>query len=177
MNEYHDAIEIVEYNSLWPALYEQERQRIAEALGPLFAAIHHIGSTAVPGLSAKPIIDIMIAVPGLAAPETYARALEPLGYAHRPLPEEPDRLFFRKGMPRTQHVHIVEEGSWTLRRHLLLRDYLRAHPQTAREYEQLKRDLAARFKLERDAYTRGKTEFIGTVVALAQTWADGRAPG
>jgi GrpB-like predicted nucleotidyltransferase (UPF0157 family) len=134
-----------------------------------------MGSTAVPGLSAKPIIDIMLAVQCLGAPETYARPLEPLGYAHHPLPDEPDRLFFRKGRPRTHHLHVVEAGSWTLRRHLLLRDYLRAHPQTAREYERLKCDLAARFKLERAAYTQGKTEFIEAVVAQAQAWAAGQA--
>jgi GrpB-like predicted nucleotidyltransferase (UPF0157 family) len=93
--------------------------------------------------------------------------LEPLGYEYHDS-EEAGRLFFRKGMPRTHHVHIVEGGSWTLQRHLFFRDYLRAHPQTMRQYEQLKREMAVRFEPDREAYTKSKTEFIESIVALAK---------
>ena len=168
MTEPHpnDTIQIVEYDPSWPALYGRERASIAATLGEVAAEIHHVGSTAVPGLSAKPIIDIMVAVTQLAPPEDYGRKLEPLGYEYRNS-EEAGRLFFRKGMPRTHHVHIVERGSWTLQRHLFFRDYLRAHPQTMQQYAQLKQELAIRFESDREAYTQAKTEFVESIVALA----------
>ncbi len=162
----NDTIHIVEYDPSWPALYERERASIVATLGEVAAEIHHVGSTAVPGLSAKPIIDIMVAVTQLTSPEDYGRKLEPLGYEYHNS-EEAGRLFFRKGRPRTHHVHVVERGGWMLRRHLLFRDYLRAHPQTTRQYEQLKRELAIRFESDREAYTKSKTEFIESIVALA----------
>ena len=178
MTERHpnDTIHLVEYNSNWPALYEQERAFIAAALGEITAEIHHIGSTAVPGLSAKPIIDIMVAVTQLAPPEDYSRKLEPLGYEYHDS-EEVGRIFFRKGMPRTHHVHIVEHGSWTLRRHLLFRDYLRAHPQAMQQYAQLKQELAIRFESNREAYTQAKTEFVESIVALAAAGSKIQSPG
>ena len=178
MTERHpnDTIHLVEYNSNWPALYEQERAFIAAALGEITAEIHHIGSTAVPGLSAKPIIDIMVAVTQLTSPEDYGRKLQPLGYEYHDS-EEAGRIFFRKGMPRTHHVHIVECGSWTLRRHLLFRDYLRAHPQAMQQYAQLKQELAIRFESDREAYTQAKTEFIESIVALAAAGYKIQSPG
>ena len=178
MTEPHpnDTIHIVEYNPNWPALYEQERVLVAAALGEIATEVHHVGSTAVPGLSAKPIIDIMVAVTSLTLPEDYDSKLAPLGYEYHDS-EEAGRLFFRKGTPRTHHVHIVESGSWTLRRHLLFRDYLRAHPQTMQQYVRLKQELAIRFESDRKAYTEAKTEFVESIVALAAAGSKIQSPG
>src|SRR5512137_1730469 len=178
MTERHpnDTIHIVQYDRNWPALYEQERTWIAAALGETVAEIHHVGSTAVPGLSAKPIIDIMVAVTQLAPSEDYGRKLEPLGYEYHDS-EEAGRIFFRKGMPRTHHVHIVERSSWTLQRHLLFRDYLRAHPQTMQQYARLKQELAIQFESDRKAYTEAKTKFVESIVALAAAGSRIQSPG
>jgi GrpB-like predicted nucleotidyltransferase (UPF0157 family) len=172
----NDTIHIVGYNPNWPALYEQERAVVAAAFGEIAAEIHHVGSTAVPGLSAKPIIDIMVAVTHLAPPEEYAGKLEPLGYEYHDS-EEAGRIFFRKGLPRTHHVHVVERGSWTLQRHLLFRDYLRAHPQAMRQYAQLKQELAIRFEFDRKAYTQAKTEFVESIIAVAAAGYKIQSPG
>lgn len=141
------------------ANYHSLKQEVAD--------IQHIGSTAVPGLSAKPIIDILIAVNQLAAAEEYSIHLQKIGYEYVYYAENIDRLFFRKGTPRTHHVHIVEYGSWTYWRHILFRDYLLVHPETAQRYEQLKREIAIKFKTDRNAYTNSKTEFIQSIVAQA----------
>ena len=168
-----DSIEIVPYDPDWPAQFEAERARLASVLSsePL-EAIEHFGSTAIPGLSAKPIIDIMIGVPDVAAarrtfPETLA-ALDYVFWADNPAT---DKLFFVKGMPphghrRTHHVHVCETSSdqWT---RLLFTDYLRAHPEEAAAYEALKLDLARRFRGDREAYTSGKDDFVARILALA----------
>ena len=118
----------------------------------------------------------MVAVTQLTSPEDYGRKLQPLGYEYHDS-EEAGRIFFRKGMPPTHHVHIVERGSWTLWRHLLFRDYLRTHPQAMQQYAQLKQELAIRFESDREAYTQAKTEFIGSIVALAAAGYKIQSPG
>ncbi len=162
-----EAIEIVEYEPRWATTYRQEKEIISVALKQEFIDIQHIGSTSVPGLSAKPIIDILIAVNKLNTPEKYSRHLQKIGYQYIYYAENIDRLFFRKGTPRTHHIHIVEYDSWTYWRHILFRDYLLAHPETAQHYEQLKRKMALKFKTDRDAYTNSKTAFIESIVASA----------
>ena len=102
--------------------------------------------------------------------------MEPLGYEYHDS-EEVGRIFFRKGTPRTHHVHIVERGSWTLRRHLLFRDYLRVHPQTMQQYARLKQELAVRFESDREAYTQAKTEFVESIIALAAAGSKIQSPG
>jgi GrpB-like predicted nucleotidyltransferase (UPF0157 family) len=123
----------------------------------------------VPGLAAKPIIDILIAVRSLA--EAKARMIEPiraLGYIYWAENPKQDRMFFVKGMPpygerRTHHIHITEPDGEMWQRRIPFRDYLRANPDEARRYEVLKRDLAARFPADRDAYTAAKTEYVEAV--------------
>jgi GrpB-like predicted nucleotidyltransferase (UPF0157 family) len=122
--------------------------------------IQHIGSTAVPGLAATPVIDILVAVPQLGPAEEYIERLAPLSYQHRRARHDRARLFFWKVAPRTHHIHIVAADSAEHRRHLRFRDDLRAHPATAREYVALKRTLAAHYGSDRDGYARAKTEFI-----------------
>ena len=148
-------------------IFEQESELIAEALGDDLVEIQHIGSTSIPGLRAKPIIDVLAAVESFAPIEDYERLLEPLGYHHHSHAEEDERIFFWKGTPRTHHLHIVEYATWEHQRHIIFRDYLRRHPEMAQWYEQVKRELWIAFKGNRPAYTKGKTAFIKTIMARA----------
>ncbi|MBV6627987.1 MAG: GrpB family protein [Rivularia sp. (in: Bacteria)] len=168
-----DEIEIVEYNPNWVNIFKREAEAIRTNVGKdLIADIQHIGSTAVPGLAAKPIIDIMVGLRNLSYGKSVIVPLEELGYVYWADNPNPERMFFVKGMPpygkkRTHHVHVVEiRGEFWQRR--LFRDYLRIHPQEAKQYEQLKRDLAARFRDDREAYTEGKTDYIREVMEKAR---------
>ena len=177
-----DEVVIADYNSAWPAQFAEEAAQVRAALGDSVVAIEHFGSTAVPGLSAKPIIDLLVAVRSL--PEARARAvpaLEALGYAYWAGDPAPDRMFFVKGLPpsgpRTHHVHLVDLttsldprlGEFTFADRLLFQDYLRAHPEEGQRYANLKRDLAARFPDDREAYTSGKTDYVYSVMQKART--------
>lgn len=171
-------IAIIDYEPSWPALYEDERRRILRAIEGVVVAIEHVGSTAVPGLAAKPIIDIMAGLHSLAdAPRTFA-TLEAMGYEYVPQDEVyiPERRYFRKPRtrPRTHHLHMVEVRSEFWRRHLLFRDFLRAHSEVAREYAALKRTLADRYGSDGLAYTDAKAPFIESVLARAVAIPSGR---
>ena len=162
-----EAVHIVEYSPNWPTLYEQEKKLIVGVLGHAITDIQHIGSTAVPGLGAKPIIDILVAAHKRGPVEEYSGRLRPIGYRHQSHEDDAKRLFFQKGTPRTHHLHIVEYDSWEYRRHILFRDCLRTHPETAQRYEKLKRELAIKFASDREDYTESKSEFIESVVDRA----------
>ena len=124
----HDPIEVVNYDPAWPGCYEQWRERLASALGTAGVRTEHVGSTAVPGLPAKPVIDIQISVADLRDEARYAPQLEAAGVQLRSRDEL--HRYFRPfpGRPREVHVHVCEAGSTWEREHLLFRDYLRAHP-------------------------------------------------
>jgi GrpB-like predicted nucleotidyltransferase (UPF0157 family) len=158
---------VVPYDEAWPSLYLEERTRIERALGSLAEGIEHVGSTAVPGLAAKPILDIMVGVRSLRDADRCIQPLEWLSYEYRGDAGVPDRLFFGKGAPRTHHLHVAEVGGEFWVNHLAFRDYLRTHPQTAREYARLKYELADRFCADRAAYTEAKRGFILEVVRRA----------
>ena len=168
MSEPAVRIEIVEYDPRWPFLYAEERARIAEQLGDLAESIEHIGSTSVPGLSAKQIIDILVTVRHLGPADPYIERLGRLGYTFFPVLGSPERYAFGMGNPHTHHVHIVEHGGEGHILPLLFRDYLRTHPETAREYEELKQGLAAQFYGNRAAYNQAKTAFIRSIEAKAR---------
>jgi len=168
---------IVDYDPRWPQLYKEEKARIIAALGRWLADIQHVGSTAVPGLAAKPIIDIM---PALRSLDDTPRIIEPmrrLGYQYFPEYEDdlPERRYFRKPPGEafrgggTHHVHFVETTSDFWRRHIAFRDYLRAHAGAAREYAELKRRLAAEYAADREGYTEAKSDFIRGIEAKALT--------
>ena len=165
-----DAVEIAEYDPAWPELYERERDLIGGSLGDLVVAIEHVGSTAVPGLGAKPIIDIMVGVRTLAEGEKCVMPLEGLGYEYRGEAGIPGRLFFRKFTAgvRTHHLHMVEQGSDYWERTILFRDYLRQHPQEAGDYYELKVRLAEQYGADREGYTEAKTEFVESVLTRAR---------
>lgn len=161
-----DPIVLYESSSENAQRFEQERLRIAIALGRLPAAIEHIGSTAVPNIKTKPIVDILI---GLRAPPLSAAIapLTELGYEHIEDAGGERRLYFRKQPERTFHVHVVLFDGDEWRRHIIFRDWLNLHPELAKEYEALKVDLLARFPDDRAAYTAGKTPFVERVLREA----------
>lgn len=163
----NEAFELSDYNPAWVTNFEAESAQLEDTLGEQVVEIKHVGSTSIPGLRAKPIIDILVAVEEFAPLEDYIARLEDLGYHHHPHDAEDERLFFWKGKPRTHHLHIVEFMTWEHQRHIIFRDYLRAHPEIAEWYEQVKRELALTFKNNRPAYTKGKTAFIKTIMARA----------
>src|SRR5262245_5651894 len=166
-------IELHDHDPDWAAQFERERTRLTHALGPLALRIDHHGSTAVPGLAAKPIIDIQISVASLKPIEAYARPLALCGYVHMPHDDDSFAPFFHRpaSWPHSHHVHVVQAESDEARRTLAFRDYLRAHPESAREYESLKRELAARFGGDgpesREAYAAAKSGFVEAIVERA----------
>ena len=167
------VLEIVPYDTVWPQLFLAERGRIAAVVGALALRIDHNGSTSVPGLAAKPIVDIQVSVERLHPVEAYAPQFAQLGYVHVPHPDDAFCPFFHRpaAWPHTHHVHVVQAGGDEERRTLAFRDYLRDHSDSAREYADLKHRLAPRFIAtelsSRQAYADAKTSFINCVVARA----------
>ncbi len=164
------SIVVSDYNPAWPAIFEQERMSLHAALGPLVLSVEHIGSTAVPGLAAKPIIDLQLSVRDLEeARSSCVGPLQALGYAYMPEYEArlPGELFFRKGQPWSHHLHVSQADHPRWRRRLLFRDYLREHPEVAGDYMKLKRDLAAAFDTDMSGYMNAKTAFVAATLAEA----------
>ena len=168
-----DEIEIVDYNPNWANMFEREAEAIRGVVKKdLIVEIQHIGSTAVPGLAAKPVIDIMIGLRDLLDGKKIIQPLKELGYVYWADNPDDKKMFFVKGMPpygekRTHHVHVVEiNGEFWQRR--LFRDYLRINPQEASRYEKLKRELAVRFRDDREAYTEGKSDYVAEVMEKAR---------
>jgi len=163
------AIEVVSYDPAWPARFDEERQDIRRVLGSWLAGpIEHIGSTAIPGIAAKPVIDIMAGVESLGASAAAIPAAATLGYCY--FPYQPDlKHWFCKPSPnlRTHHLHLVPIGTPQWVRALAFRDYLRVDAKAAAEYETLKRRLAQTFKFDREAYTEAKSPFINAVTEKA----------
>jgi GrpB-like predicted nucleotidyltransferase (UPF0157 family) len=166
-------IHVVDYDPNWPALYETEKALIAAALGTSMIQIEHFGSTSVPGLAAKAVIDIAVGVKNLNLVRTFVPALEKLGYRYEPGYEQilPARLFLWKGTPliHTHHLSLEVPGTPIWVEHFLFRDYLRRHPDEARHYGELKRELAARCVTDMEAYVRGKTDFVTACLEKAQS--------
>lgn len=173
MTDAPDAAEpvvVVEYDSAWPRLYEKESARLSAALDDVLVEIEHIGSTAVPGLAAKPVIDILAGLRALELQPPRIAAMEALGYEYLGEYGIPGRLYFRKGRPRSHHVHAVLFGSNLWERHLAFRDYLRARPDEAKSYADFKRRLAMEVEGDRDRYTDGKDAFAEVLQERARAW-------
>jgi GrpB-like predicted nucleotidyltransferase (UPF0157 family) len=163
-------IVVRDYDPAWPARFEDERARLREALGPLAIAIEHVGSTAVPGLAAKPIIDVLVGVRSLPEARPHCvRPLERLGYAYMAEYEAwlPHEMFFRKGIPGpwTHHVHLMEPTHPSWQGYLTVREYLRSHQDIADAYGNLKRALAVVFDDDFDGYREAKRPFFDAVMA------------
>ncbi len=178
-----DPILVAPYDPAWPDLFRQVAGRLRAALGAVAPRIDHIGSTAVPGLAAKPIIDIQISVADFEPLEAFRLPLERLGYRFRADNSERTKRYFREppGTRRT-HIHVRRWGSWNEQFALLFRDYLRAHPAAAARYAEVKLDLARRYGRDvrdRHAYVDAKSPFIWATMGEADAWAKatGWAPG
>jgi GrpB-like predicted nucleotidyltransferase (UPF0157 family) len=165
-------ITLVPYNADWPVLFEQEKISLVNAMREWEIKVEHIGSTAIPNIHAKPVIDIMIGIQDLSIADTYLiKIIRSLGYDYINVYEVamPERRYFQKDTDnvRTHQIHLVAWGSSFWERHLLFRDYLRTHPNIAKQYESLKLDIAPKFT-DTNQYASAKTEFIREVEKLAR---------
>ena len=167
-----EPVQVVAYDDRWPGVFASWRERLSGALGNAALAIEHIGSTAVPDLAAKPIVDIQVAVGDVEAEATYVSAIESTGVPLRS--REPDHRYFRPapGTPRVVQIHVCAAGGEWERIHLLFRDYLRAHAQVRGVYAALKLELADRYHGDRLAYNEAKTGFILDAIRAADGWAN-----
>jgi GrpB-like predicted nucleotidyltransferase (UPF0157 family) len=152
------SILVVAYNPLWPKRFEEEKKRILLVAHRYIEVIEHVGSTSVPGLGAKPIIDLLVGLRELSLVEQCVEPLKNLGYRYLGENGIPGRHYFRKPdttywIERTHHIHMVETDSDEWRRMLLFRDYLRDHPNMAQQYYLLKRELVMRLGSQPDAQT------------------------
>ena len=165
-----DEIQIEPYDAAWPAKFAVERELVLACLPRPPLAIEHNGSTAVQGLAAKPVIDIMVLVENLAEGRAAISALEAIGYSYWRDNPDTSKLFLAKGLPpaprRTHHLHIYADAT-ELERHLRFRDRLRADPAMRKAYQLLKSHLATEHRHDREAYTDGKSAFIDGAIAQA----------
>jgi len=165
-------IVIAEWTPAWAARYERERKAIQEALGGLSHRVEHVGSTSVPGLAAKPIVDVMVSVPDPDDEASFRPALERCGYELR-VREQAHRMF--RTTRRDVQIHIWAAGSHDERRHLLFRDWLRLYEPDRALYERTKRDLATREWPDTNHYAEAKTPVITEIMDRAEQWAAGGA--
>ena len=175
-----DRVVIVPYDPLWPELFAELGIALRGALGERALRIDHIGSTSVPGLDAKPVIDVQISVACFEPLEAYRLPIEGGGFVFRA--DNPDlskRYFRERPGGRRTHIHVRRAGSWSEQCALLFRDYLRAHEEDARRYAALKYRLAAQYGEDRLGYTNGKGSFIWEIMAQASAWSHeiGWGPG
>ena len=161
------TVRLVPHTERWHDLFAEEEERLRVAISEYVIALEHVGSTAICGLSAKPIIDIAVAVREITDAEKCVIPLRHIGYEYRGEQGIPGRHFFGKGEPRTHHLHMVELSSDFWRSHLLFRDYLLQHRETTEKYERLKKELAEKYRGDREAYTEGKAAFIESVLKAA----------
>ena len=166
-------VEVVPHNPHWLNAFEAEAIHVAAALGENVVAVHHIGSTAIPNIYAKPVIDLLFEVRDIAEVDDRAPAMESLGYEVKGEFGIPGRRYFRKDNPegtRTHQIHTFQAGSGQVRRHLDFRDYMIAHPEEAQRYSELKRKLVAKHPQSPDDYMDGKDGFIKEIDRRAAQW-------
>jgi len=165
-----ESISLSEPSAGWPAKFEDVRARLTAALGSP-ARIEHVGSTSIPGITAKPIIDVLVSVSDLRDEAWFVPAIESVGVSLRMREPDLGHVYFRD-IPRTTHIHVCQIGSKWERDHLLFRDYLRAHPDAARAYEKVKRAAVTRYGDDRIAYTESKGPMIERLMVEAEEWAN-----
>ncbi|TFG31658.1 GrpB family protein [Candidatus Thorarchaeota archaeon] len=166
-------VRVVPYNDNWPTEYENEVNRIRGVLGEEIVSAHHIGSTSIPGMSAKPIIDILLEVRNIEKIDSYNNDMIALGYEPRGELGLPGRRYFSREYPenvRTHHVHAYQTGNIELVRHLAFREYMITHPDDAKVYSELKIVLARRFQWDIDGYISGKHLYMERMERVALEW-------
>ena len=169
------SMKVVDYSAEWPRLYERELALLREALGNEIVRTHHIGSTAVPGLAAKPVIDILLEVQSVERLDTFDKAMENLGYQPHGEFGIPGRRYYPKGGDdRTHHVHAFAGGDRQIEAYLAFRDYLRTHQAVVAEYAAVKREGAMAHETDPEGYVAFKHDFVERIVAKAVHWAEAR---
>lgn len=166
-------VKVLPYNKDWPRLYQLEVVSLRKVLGDEIVSVFHIGSTAIPGMYAKPTIDILLEVKSVSKLDDYNEVMIGIGYDPRGEYGIPGRRYFSKGESdniRTHHVHAFQTGDIGLERHLAFRDYMIAHPDDAREYAQLKLNLARVFQWDIEGYCDGKDPFVSEMEEKALLW-------
>lgn len=165
-------VKVVEYDLKWPTMFEEESKMIREILGNNLVAIHHIGSTAVPGLKAKPIIDILPVVRDISKVDSYNECFQKLGYQPKGEFGIKGRRYFRKSLKkRTHQIHIFEESNQQdIIRHLAVRDYLKTYVEEAAKYGELKGQLAEEYPKNIQTYSIGKDLFVKELERKALEW-------
>jgi GrpB-like predicted nucleotidyltransferase (UPF0157 family) len=166
-------VEIVPHDPRWREAFEAEAKQVAFALGENVTAVHHIGSTAIPNIYAKPVIDLLVEVRNITEVDSQSSAMESLGYEVMGEFGIPGRRYFRKDNQegiRTHQIHAFETGSAEVERHLAFRDYMIANPEDAQRYSELKRQLAEEHPQSMDGYMNGKDGFIKEMDLTAAQW-------
>lgn len=154
-------VEVKPYDEQWVSIFEKESYKLHEVFGSEIIEVHHIGSTSVNGLRAKPIIDIMPVVRDINRIDDFNTAMVAIGYEPKGENGIAERRYFQKGGDnRTHHVHIYEWGNTEIERHLAFRNYLRAHPDVASKYGNLKEKLSQRFPYDIESYIKGKEQLV-----------------
>lgn len=165
-------MEVVPYSEEWPVEYEKESKAIKDLFNDEIINIYHVGSTSIPGIYAKPVIDILVEVKDIEMVDSFNISMENIGYTCVGEGGIPGRRYFYKGgNKRTHHVHMFKTGSEEISRHLNFRDYMIAHPEEAKDYEELKKQLADKFKYNSEGYVSGKDAFIKDIDKKAEQWA------
>lgn len=166
------TVVLVVYDPFWPEKFEKEAEKLGVVFGSNLVRMHHIGSTSIPGMMAKPIIDMLFVVQDITQVDRIDRAMSELGYEAMGEFGIPGRRYFRKldGEVHLFHLHVFALGDPEVDRHVNFRDYLRAHPGDALAYQELKIELAEMFPQDPGSYTDGKTAFIQAVDARAKEW-------
>ncbi|HYP26748.1 MAG TPA: GrpB family protein [Blastocatellia bacterium] len=171
-------VEVVPHDPQWRDAFAAEAKHVAVALGENVVAIHHIGSTAIPNIYAKPVIDLLVEVRDIAEVDGQSSAMESLGYEVMGEYGIPGRRYFRKDNQdglRTHNIHAFEASSAQVERHLAFRDYMIAHPGDAQRYSELKRQLAEEHPQSPDGYMDGKDGFIKEMDRRAAQWRTSQA--
>lgn len=166
---------VIPHDPAWAMAYASEASRIARALAPYQIEIHHIGSTAIPDILAKPVIDMLGVVSSIETLDTYSGQLDHLGYEAKGAFGIQGRRFFQKLNPsgvRTHHLHLFEEGTQDVLRHLAFRDFLRHHPDIAADYSALKSALTSNDVATREDYVARKAPYVTLLERRALTWRE-----
>ncbi|MBA2176065.1 GrpB family protein [Halobacillus locisalis] len=164
-------VEVYAYDENWPLKFTEEASKLRELFRSELIDIHHIGSTSVPELKAKPIIDIMPVVKDISIVDTYNDAMKGIGYEPKGENGIPGRRYFEKGgNARSHHVHIYQGGSDDITRHLVFRDYLIAHPTERDDYGELKERLARQFPYDIESYINAKNHLVDEIQQKALEW-------
>jgi GrpB-like predicted nucleotidyltransferase (UPF0157 family) len=175
-----NKVQVLPHDPKWQKMFEAESDRVMQALGKNAIAVHHIGSTAIPHIYAKPIIDLLVEVKEIAQVDEQNTSMEALGYEIMGEFGISGRRYFRKNNEegiRTHHIHAFTADSAQVKRHLAFRDYMIAHLQEAQSYSELKRKLAREYPTDIDGYMDGKDAFIKAIDKKAAQWQTAQLSG